>query len=449
MKKQSLFASLLAAAAILTGCAKQTVTIDSLLDEMVDRNAITYMPDYTVKQASSYDRATTGAKDSTWFANWDRSMFVRIEEQPDSISEYVMMDEKGPGAIVRFWMTFTGPDCGQGTLKIYIDGSETPAIEGKAFDILSGGQLVGAPLSTSVSEKTAYEMRGHNLYFPIPYAKSCKVTYKTKNITTAGAKRGEDESVYYNINFRTYPEGTNVVSFTPEALEAAKAKVESINKTLDSKDRGLEGLTLTRYDLPKKIKAGASETMTIDAGKTAIRQFSVTMPEGDHSAIMRQLIVEMAFDGERTVWVPAGDFFGTGYKLCEVNNWYGTVSLDGAMNSYWVMPFKKNCKITFHNLSDKDITLADAYVQTAPYEWTGKSMHFGSAWHQYTDLATGTMKNNEGGGGPFDINYVTLTGKGVYVGDGITLFNTVYAWWGEGDEKIFVDGESFPSHIGT
>jgi hypothetical protein len=44
---------------------------------------------------------------------------------------------------------------------------------------------------------------------------------------------------------------------------------------------------------------------------------------------------------------------------------------------------------------------------------------------------------------------VTLTGEGVLVGTGVTLFNTANAWWGEGDEKIFVDGEAFPSFIGT
>ena len=49
----------------------------------------------------------------------------------------------------------------------------------------------------------------------------------------------------------------------------------------------------------------------------------------------------------------------------------------------------------------------------------------------------------------FDVNYVDLAGQGVYVGDALTVFNTVDAWWGEGDEKIFVDGEEFPSSIGT
>jgi hypothetical protein len=76
-------------------------------------------------------------------------------------------------------------------------------------------------------------------------------------------------------------------------------------------------------------------------------------------------------------------------------------------------------------------------------------MHFGASWHQYTDLYTGEQKNMEGGGNPFDINYTRLKGKGVYVGDALTLFNTAYDWWGEGDEKIYIDGEKYPSHFGT
>ena len=48
-----------------------------------------------------------------------------------------------------------------------------------------------------------------------------------------------------------------------------------------------------------------------------------------------------------------------------------------------------------------------------------------------------------------DLNFIDLRGKGVYSGDAITVFNTEEAWFGEGDEKIFVDGEDFPSSIGT
>lgn len=48
-----------------------------------------------------------------------------------------------------------------------------------------------------------------------------------------------------------------------------------------------------------------------------------------------------------------------------------------------------------------------------------------------------------------DWNYLTATGQGVYMGDTLCVVNPVEGWWGEGDEKIYVDGEAFPSHFGT
>ena len=44
---------------------------------------------------------------------------------------------------------------------------------------------------------------------------------------------------------------------------------------------------------------------------------------------------------------------------------------------------------------------------------------------------------------------MTLKGRSVYVGDTLSLFNPIPTWFGEGDEKIWIDGESFPSHLGT
>ena len=37
----------------------------------------------------------------------------------------------------------------------------------------------------------------------------------------------------------------------------------------------------------------------------------------------------------------------------------------------------------------------------------------------------------------------------MYVGDAVTVYNPNLGWWGEGDEKVYVDGETFPSHFGT
>ncbi len=48
-----------------------------------------------------------------------------------------------------------------------------------------------------------------------------------------------------------------------------------------------------------------------------------------------------------------------------------------------------------------------------------------------------------------DLNIALLKGRGVYAGDAVVVLNTADAWWGEGDEKIYVDGETFPSSFGT
>ena len=51
------------------------------------------------------------------------------------------MDEDGPGAVVRFWLTTN--DKKKGLLRIYLDGASVPAIEYPAYDLLSGSLDAG------------------------------------------------------------------------------------------------------------------------------------------------------------------------------------------------------------------------------------------------------------------------------------------------------------------
>jgi len=140
---------------------------------MVDRDRLSRLPSpaYTCRQFSSYDRNSTEPGSPTWWANADRSHFVRIEDN-NGRKEHVLMDTDGPGVIVRFWATWHGPGGGEfsnGTLRVYIDSKAEPVIEGPMADLISGGKLVGEPLSRGVSPETAFRHRGHNLYLPIPY----------------------------------------------------------------------------------------------------------------------------------------------------------------------------------------------------------------------------------------------------------------------------------------
>ena len=136
----------------LSAARPAEVTIGSLLREMADRSVLARYPapEYRTRQASSYDRASVQPGEASWFANWDRSQFLRT----DSVQgrrEFVLLDADGPGAVVRFWATVADYG-GQGTLRMYFDHDTVPAIEGEVLSLLSGGALAPAPLSASVSE---------------------------------------------------------------------------------------------------------------------------------------------------------------------------------------------------------------------------------------------------------------------------------------------------------
>ncbi len=441
-------AVLCASAAVGRAASSSIVTFDSLLDEMVDRGRIARLPSpaYTCKQFSSYDRNSTEPGSPTWWANWDRSYFVRVEENAGR-KEHVLMDAEGPGVVVRFWATWHGPGGGEfsnGTMRVYIDGQAEPVIEGPMADLVSGGKLVGEPLSHSVSPQTPYRHRGHNLYLPIPYAKRCKITYHTDVLIDEGARKGE--ALYYQINYRTYEPGTRVESFSEQTLGKSASAVGRVNRMLGECERSGLG-DLVDGGLKGAVAPGGEKSMMV-TGSRAIRRMQFRLRAEDLPQALRSTILKMEFDGAATVWCPIGDFFGTGYHVHPHSTWYTQVDKDGMMSSYWVMPFGKRAKVTVLNLGSQPVELVEGRISSSPWEWDERSCHFHAAWKQWAAIET---QSNEKAvdHGALDLTWVTVQGQGAYVGDVLTLFNTADTWWGEGDEKIYVDGETFPSHIGT
>ena len=216
-----LLAVVAAMAATAIAAAEETISFESLLDEMIDRDAAARFPDpaYTCRQASSYDRASVSSGEpGTWMANNDRSFFIRSETNGGR-EEWVMMDAEGPGCVVRFWATSGNPI---GNIRFYLDGAQEPVINEPAKTLIGGDALVGPPLSK-------VRARGMNLYLPIPYAKHCKITYDRPNFHVS---RNEDDLLYYQINYRTYEAGAKVESFSRKAFDAAKEKIAALQTRL-------------------------------------------------------------------------------------------------------------------------------------------------------------------------------------------------------------------------
>ena len=437
----------LAALMLSPSCSNEKiVTFRSLLRDMTDTELITRFPDhsYRLVQYSSYDRRSIHPDSAGWFANNDYTHFIR-EETNDGRREFVMLETDGPGAIVRWWMTFGNENALNSYIRVYIDGQNTPVIEGMAPRLVGQGVLAPAPLSSSVSPLTEPQRRGYNLYLPIPFSEKCKITMENDSVVISSQRRSP--SIYYNINARLYEEGTRVESvrsgfFKADsmAIYACASDLLSVPEpeTNDDMKRSLEGT----------LAPGGEISVPVSGRGLAVRSFSLVLTAKDTSAALKGTIIRMTFDDRETAEVPAGNFFGTGYSFNSYTTRFTATEPEGTLSSNWLMPFRDSCRITIFNGGAENIGISAGLTLT-PYSWNNSSMYFGASWREYDKFETAGSENTGGTGLHSDVTIAELKGKGVYAGDAITIFNTADAWWGEGDEKIYVDGERFPSSIGT
>ena len=416
---------------LVSSAHAETVSIESLLSEMVDRSAIARMPDpsYLSLQASSYNRQQVAPDQPGWFANQDWSHFIRSEER-NGETEWVMMDAAGPGAVVRIWMPPSVRDGTiVGTVRVYLDHAEEPTLEMTGEELLNGG-LTGPPLS-------AVRAIGRNLYLPIPYAKHCKITYD-RNWWTDGQQ--PHDRAFYLINYRSYEAGTEVETFSKERLAAAKPAIDKIQELLLQPEDILPPDSSPVDPVSETLEPGEQLTLNLPDGPRAIGRLALRLEAQDMVDAMRSTVLAISFDGAPAVWCPAGDFFGTGPGLHPWRGWYQTVDEDGTMTCYWVMPYQRSAVIHVFNHGVQDVTASLRDIVTSPWDWDDRSLVFHSNFRQVADIPSEPKS---------DFNYIEITGQGMYVGDTLSIHHNGNGWWGEGDERIYVDGEAFPSHAGT
>ena len=403
------------------------ITMRSLLGEMIDRNTVARLPhpQYVCKQASSYDRRQTDPADiKTWFGNNDYEQFIRIEEN-EGRREWVIMEHKGPGSLVRLWTPLDVSRKNQ-VIRFYFDGAKTPAITVKLNDLLSGRSFVKPPFAFVASDEQAIEGVAGDLYLPIPFAEGCKITL-------------DGVPFYYAINFRAYEPCTKIKTFTMDDYKAADAALKQSARVLKDLVNEAEGKESRKEG---RIEPGAELAINLPVGANAVRRLQVQIDPHDAPQVLRSAVLEASFDGQPTVWCPFGEFFGCGTRLNPVKDWYRSVEKDGTLTVQWVMPYRKSARLFVKNVGKRAISVKLA-TTTGPWQWDDRSMYFHANWRRQYPIKT------KKAAGTVDWNYIDLRGRGVYVGDTLTVFNPVADWYGEGDERIYVDGEKLPSHMGT
>lgn len=405
------------------GChGTPSVSLSDLLRQMTDLESLTLkpLPGERCEQASSYDRASriVDGKKVDWFANGDAGHYLRVEERQGR-REMVMADIRGPGAIVRIWSA--NP---KGILRIYLDDAETPVIEAEFMKLFDGS--LGYPF---IYPFVGIRASGANVYFPIPFARRALVTVEG------------GEGMYYHVNYRLYPPGTRVETFSREALQRTQPLGAQVAKRLDKPYATWQPPKGARvHPVRWTIPPGGSRVVTL-RGPASIVAIELKPEARDLPRALRAAVLEITWDESKlpSVWAPLGDFFGTGPGLNLFQALPCGVLDNGMMYSHWVMPFAKQATLRIRNEGDAPLSLLGR-ILTQPIRWSKERLYFHAQWHTRYPIPTRPMR---------DWTMVEAKGTGRFVGVALSVANPVRTWWGEGDEKFYVDDEPFPSTFGT
>ncbi len=363
----------------------------------------------TCRQFSSYDRRSRYDEKTgeyiNWGANADCGQYLRTEPN----GEAVMAEMEGPGCIVRIWSA--NP---QGKIRFYLDGDAKPTYEWNFAELFHDKVPPFKPPICGM------DGAGANIYLPIPYAKSCKVT----------ADKAHNQ--YYHIGYKTFPKSTAVKTFR---LPLSEAEGKLLDETISAwRHCGVlgEDLKLSTRDLPP----GQPVVLTELDGPATIVGFKAKLTSDERYAL-RRVLLRAFWDGEDkpSVECPIGDFFGTGLFA----NPYQSLPLGmGPEGGYclWRMPFARKARIEAVNEGKAAAKLQWA-IASQPGELKPNTAYFHAKFRREDPCKT------------FDYPILECEGKGRYVGCMLNVDNPDTGWWGEGDEKVYVDGEKFPSTFGT
>ena len=225
-------------------------------------------------------------------------------------------------------------------------------------------------------------------------------------------------------------------SISPENVTGEKGKgamsLDGLAKDC-ARDLG-QGWKISPYIF---IQPGETVTLAEIDGPGAVQQIWMTM-----RGVWRQNIIRFYWEdrGEPSVEAPVGDFFASGWgTFSQVSSIPVCVNPGSAFNCYWEMPFRRKCKITMTNISDERTTLFYQINYTLT-EIPEDCAYFHASFRRVNPLPYGevyTILDN-------------VKGQGHHVGTYMAWGTNNNGWWGEGDIKFYIDGDSsFPTICGT
>jgi hypothetical protein len=181
--------------------------------------------------------------------------------------------------------------------------------------------------------------------------------------------------------------------------------------------------------------------------------------------IFRGLVLRCFWDGapQPAIEVPLGDFFGVSngvvkpirsLAFCTNPGFDNQRSISWGFNCYLPMPFSSGARLEIENQGANEARIwyhidYALFDQGSNLDQDTARLH--ARWHRQhptraVELTTGEpeIKNLSG---KENFTILDVQGDGQFAGYFMTVVNKERGWWGEGDDMIFIDGESFPPSI--
>ncbi len=214
---------------------------------------------------------------------------------------------------------------------------------------------------------------------------------------------------------------------------ADKDKPNVANAAYAARDLG-QGWKVNPYI---RIKSGETYTLAEITGPGAIQHIWMT-PTGN----WRYSILRFYWDDETepSIECPVGDFFAMGWgTYAQLSSLAICVNPGSAFNCYWTMPFRKKCRITMENINDKDPMTLYYQIDYTLTEVPSDAAYFHAQFRRSNPNETSNYTIVDG-----------IKGKGQYAGVYMAWGVHNNGWWGEGEIKFYLDGDTqYPTICGT
>jgi len=204
------------------------------------------------------------------------------------------------------------------------------------------------------------------------------------------------------------------------------------------------GLGVGRKGFPaRNIVPGETVVLCDIAGPGTIRHIWMTGSFNNDPAAIRSMVVRGYWEGQEhpSIECPLGDFMGSAHgKVNAYQSAVHSTGINSAFNIWLPMPFQTGGKLTLTNQGDMDITV---FYQV---DYTTGDQHPGDLGRLHVCFRREnptTLKTD------FEI-LPGRKGKGRYIGTVLGIRSFDDHWWGEGEIKIYMDGDTeFPTICGT